>query len=507
MRDRLIVGLAFHRAWALESTTFERLCAIVQSHIADQPLAEATRAFIAQTRVDRESAYAFEPRPTQNGSVRVIPVLGVIAPRASMVNQCSQPQGTSVEGLREAIQSALDDGDTSSLLMAFDTPGGSVDGISELAAFIREAREQKPIYAIASYQALSAGWWLAAQATKVFVTGGGRIGSMGIVQVAIDGVARLRSQEKGEVKVISSASKKVVSATDSKMTTESLQAIVRDLDVYHALFVADVAAGRGVDKEQAALWADGDVHVGEAAVQLGLADAVASFESVLAEAGAEAMKEPRMPAQTGKTAARTTSASRAEAAPPPQEPSAEDMPDDEEDDEKDDEEGEDAGGTTVTVETKPAAKSTTRRRTDARADGVRQERERQAAIRAMAEADQAELVAQLVDDGSSVDDARVALHDDLRQRRATRPAGTRQARADLAPVGTRSAEARIDAVVGDMQADERHDKAFVAQCRAIWQGDPGTRRIFGGNFALFVEEQAGVASGIIRTRNAKPGVN
>lgn len=503
MRDRLIVGLAFHRAWALEATTFERLCSIVQAHIEREPVSEAARAFMAQQRVEREGSFAYEPEPTQHGPVRVIPVLGVIAPRAAMVNDISQPQGTSVDGLREALASALEDPETRSIVMTFDTPGGSVDGLVELAQEIRAARERKPVYAIANYQALSAGWWLAAQATRVFVTPGGRLGSMGIVHIAVDGAARIRAREGAEVKVISSASKKVISATDTRMTTEALAAIVRDLDVYHALFVADVAAGRGVEQAVAASWADGDVHVGEAAVQIGLADAVASFESVLAEAGAEAMKAPRTPATTaGTTPARTPSASRAEAAPPPVDPLAEDAPPGDEDDDEDEEgqPGEDAG-TRITVETPGASAQPPRRRSTkaAHADGVRHERQRQAQIRALAEADQHELVASLIEDGSSVDEARVALHDDLRQRRVKAPAG-RAARADLAPVETAPMRS-APAAQPQLDADQRHDRVLVAQCEAIWRNDPATRHEFGNNFALFVEYQAGVQCGVVRSRS------
>jgi signal peptide peptidase SppA len=117
------------------------------------------------------------PGPRRDGGVAVLPVAGVIIPKATLFSEVSG--GTSIEGLTSDLRDALADPDVSAIVLDIDSPGGMVSLVTEFAAELRDARAQKPIVAVASPRAASAAYWIAAQATEVVVTKSGDLGSVG----------------------------------------------------------------------------------------------------------------------------------------------------------------------------------------------------------------------------------------------------------------------------------------------------------------------------------------
>jgi hypothetical protein len=113
-----------------------------------------------------------------NGNVAVIPIYGVITPKADLMSEMSG--GTSVERISQTFAAALADDGIRGIVLDIDSPGGSVDGIPELAAQIRGARGTKPILAQANYRAASAAYWLGAQADEFFAAPSADVGSVGV---------------------------------------------------------------------------------------------------------------------------------------------------------------------------------------------------------------------------------------------------------------------------------------------------------------------------------------
>src|SRR5690242_3709847 len=87
-------------------------------------------------------------------NVAVIPVQGTLMKRLSGIAAWSG--GCSYLGLRDQIQSAMDDGRVQGVLLDIDSPGGETTGCFELADFIYGLRGSKPIYAVANDCAASA---------------------------------------------------------------------------------------------------------------------------------------------------------------------------------------------------------------------------------------------------------------------------------------------------------------------------------------------------------------
>src|SRR5690606_37146136 len=120
----------------------------------------------------------------RRGSIAVVPVRGMIEHRSSFFSEFLG--GASIEALRAALRAALADPEVAAIVLDIDSPGGTVAGITELAAELRAARSVKPIYAVANTLAASAAYWLASQATEVVATPSATVGSIGVLVVHLD---------------------------------------------------------------------------------------------------------------------------------------------------------------------------------------------------------------------------------------------------------------------------------------------------------------------------------
>lgn len=177
------------------------------------------------------------------GSVETIPVYGVIMPRANLMVEMSG--ATSVAQVRQAFREALADEAIGSIVLEFDSPGGSVDGIEEFAAEIRESRGRKPIVAVANTLAASAAYYLAAQADEVVASPSSMVGSIGVF-VQHTEFSKM-DEAMGVTTTIIRRPAAKAETNDSEPLPEDGRAHLQEVvDDYYDQFVTAVAKGRGV---------------------------------------------------------------------------------------------------------------------------------------------------------------------------------------------------------------------------------------------------------------------
>jgi signal peptide peptidase SppA len=214
------------------------------------------------------------------GTVAVLPLYGVIAPRMNAMTQMSG--GTSVQAFIASLRQAIESPDVSAVVIHADTPGGSVFGIEEGAAAIRDARGPKPIIAVADSLAASAGYWLVSQADEIIASPSSQLGSIGVMAVHVDTSA---AEEKAGIKtnIITTAKFKAEAAPGLPLSDEARQALQDMAGGYHRAFVADVARGRGVSRAAVESgFGEGRLMAAADAVRAGLADGVGTLDQVIA---------------------------------------------------------------------------------------------------------------------------------------------------------------------------------------------------------------------------------
>ena len=215
-----------------------------------------------------------------SGGVAVLPLYGVIAPKANLMSEISG--GTSLERFVADFRELMGNDQVSTILLDIDSPGGSVDLVPEVAAEIRAARGRKQIVAVANTTAASAAYWLASQAGELVVTPSGEVGSIGVFAAHQD-ISGL--QEKAGVKttLISRGEFKTEGNPFEPLSEEARQAIQETVDEFYGMFVADVARGRSVEPQAVVDgFGQGRMVTARDAIRAGMADRVATFDETLA---------------------------------------------------------------------------------------------------------------------------------------------------------------------------------------------------------------------------------
>src|SRR4051812_40895851 len=159
------------------------------------------------------------PSPSRvERTIAVIPVFGTIMHRANSFEAMSG--GTSTEMLGKYIRRAAADGTVKAIVLDISSPGGTVEGLPELAADILAARKAKPIVAHANALAASAAYWLGSQASEFVVTPSGYVGSIGVYMLTED-MSEYLAKEGIKINAISAGEHKLDGAPWEPMSDET----------------------------------------------------------------------------------------------------------------------------------------------------------------------------------------------------------------------------------------------------------------------------------------------
>jgi signal peptide peptidase SppA len=217
------------------------------------------------------------------GSVAVIPLSGMITPRASFLSMLFGGGG-GLEGFRCAFREALNDSSVKKIVFDIDSPGGLVSLVPETAAEVLAARGAKPIVACVNTLAASAAYWIASAADQVVCTPSGMAGSIGVYKVHVDRSAR--NEAMGMVPTYIKAGKfKTEGNPDEPLGSDAKAHFQQNVDDLYSLFVEGVAKGRGVSPQAVANgYGEGRVLLAQRALEAGLIDDIGTLADVVGAA-------------------------------------------------------------------------------------------------------------------------------------------------------------------------------------------------------------------------------
>jgi signal peptide peptidase SppA len=216
------------------------------------------------------------------GSILVLPIHGVMHFRLGWLAAFG---GTDTASLASLIRGAAEDPGVAELVLDLHSPGGDVAGTEELAAVVAEARARKPVTAVVNAMAASAAYWVAAAATRIVSTPSGLAGGLGVYGTHVD-LSELERKAGITVSLISAPEGKTDGNEHTPLSERGRAAMQATVDAFYALFVARVAAGRGVpaDVVRGARFGQGRVFAAKEAQQRGLVDAIGTLPEVVASA-------------------------------------------------------------------------------------------------------------------------------------------------------------------------------------------------------------------------------
>jgi protease IV len=175
--------------------------------------------------------------------------------------------------LNEAINKLADNASVKALIVAIDSPGGSVSGGEGLHDAIARIAAKKPVVAVMGGTAASAGYMVAVPAERIFAREATLTGSIGVLLETGD-VSGLLGKIGISTDAIVSGPLKDQPSFTKPMSPEGrqvLQALVMDM---YDQFVGMVATGRHMDPARVRELADGRAYTGHQALKLGLVDQI-----------------------------------------------------------------------------------------------------------------------------------------------------------------------------------------------------------------------------------------
>jgi protease-4 len=179
------------------------------------------------------------------------------------------------------LETLAEDGKVKALIVAIDSPGGTVVGGEQLFRRLRAVAARKPVVAVMGTLATSAGYMIALGADHLVANEGTITGSIGVILQSTD-LTGLLAKLGISTEAIKSAPLKAVPSPFEPLTPaarEATRAVVLDL---YDMFVSMVAERRALPREEALKLADGRVYTGRQALKLGLVDALGGEDAARA---------------------------------------------------------------------------------------------------------------------------------------------------------------------------------------------------------------------------------
>lgn len=212
----------------------------------------------------------------RDGGVALLPVQGPLFGKANLMTQVSG--ATSYDMLATDLNTALNDPAVKSIVAVINSPGGVVDGASELSSMIKAARGQKPMVAFVEGQMCSAALWIGSAFDSITAADTAQIGSLGVMM-------GMRKQEPkaGEKSYtfISSISPLKNADPGTDAGASAIKKVVDDLGM---VFAESVAANRGQKVDHVIEnYGKGAVAVAGDALARGMIDSIGTLEGVVSK--------------------------------------------------------------------------------------------------------------------------------------------------------------------------------------------------------------------------------
>jgi signal peptide peptidase SppA len=284
MRLEAIRSFVSSQLWAIAPGYLEAMIEVLElrssgTYLSDEEIVRRIAA------ADHGALHSADPQRrlvTGPATVAVLPLYGLIAQKASMVNQASGPRGTSTEAFGQQLDAVMNDPAISAVVIDVNSPGGAINGVPELTRKLRDYRGTKPIEATVTGLGASGAYYVASAADKINVTPSGEAGSIGVYTVHNDLTGMLGNAGVKQT-VIRAGKFKAEGHPAEPLSDDARAAIQGRVDEAYDLFVKDVAKNRGVSVDDVRSgYGEGRVVSAKRAVELGMADGVETIDDTIA---------------------------------------------------------------------------------------------------------------------------------------------------------------------------------------------------------------------------------
>src|ERR1051325_11156508 len=202
----------------------------------------------------------------------VVELNGIIAPGAD----------ASAENVILGLQAAFKEKSTQGVILRINSPGGSPVQAQTIYDEMRRLRRKYPdvpLYAVVEDICASGGYFVAAAGDRIYVGKASIVGSIGVLMNGF-GFTGLMDKLGVERRLITAGENKGMLDPFSPVDQKDVQHAKVLINDVHQQFISAVKEGRGKRLKESPDMFSGLIWTGEKSVDLGLADAIGSLESV-----------------------------------------------------------------------------------------------------------------------------------------------------------------------------------------------------------------------------------
>jgi protease IV len=215
------------------------------------------------------------------------PAISPSMPHTAMVSikgEIASEGDGSAQNIMAAMRSALEDSGSQALVLLINSPGGSPvqAGLINDEIHRLKALHKKPIYVVVEESCASAAYYIAAAADKIYVDKASIVGSIGVLMDGF-GFTGLMDKLGVERRLMTAGANKGFLDPFSPQTDAQRKHAQAMLDQIHSQFIQVVRQGRGDRLKETPDMFSGLFWSGQQAVDMGLADAMGSLDSVARE--------------------------------------------------------------------------------------------------------------------------------------------------------------------------------------------------------------------------------
>lgn len=221
--------------------------------------------------------YKEENLESSNNVVYVIPLEGDIVESETEV--FAGEENINVAETLEKLNIAKENDKIKAVVLRINSPGGSALTSDIIAEKIKELASEKPVYVSMSSVAASGGYYISANADKIFVDRNTITGSIGVVSILPD-FSKLITDNGVNIEKISEGEYSDLYSSDTFTEKKYNKIYNSNLKVYDD-FLNVVSKARKIGKEKLKTIAEGRIWTGEEAVKIGLADEIGGLNEAI----------------------------------------------------------------------------------------------------------------------------------------------------------------------------------------------------------------------------------
>jgi len=184
---------------------------------------------------------------------------------------------TASENIVYSINEAEKDENIKAIIIEIDSYGGSPVAAEEVSNVLKNAK--KPTVALIRNGGVSAAYFVATGANKIFASKNSDVGSIAVTMSYLDNVGQ--NQKEGlTYNQLSSGKFKDTGDPDKALSAEEIKLLMRDVNIIHQNFIKAVSENRKLDIKKVEDLADGSTMLGEMALNNGLIDEIGGLFEV-----------------------------------------------------------------------------------------------------------------------------------------------------------------------------------------------------------------------------------